>query len=245
MLPPETLYQTVNYAQQRLFHRLARLYEALPGTTCARCGDCCAESPPAFLIEYLYAYQYIKNNLRPMWPDILARAIEYFFLELADAQLRCPFLDGANTCLIYPVRPYLCRAYGLVRPEQLPVKKRDPAATQELASHHRQFGLTIPEEIIRGSQPACSRARPERPVRAPEKLVHGVFTGLAMLETELVPVSMALRENTLLPLSTHLALTVLPPGALTRRIRILKEYLEEGHKLTLARYVNQARTYTF
>ncbi|MGQ9533067.1 MAG: YkgJ family cysteine cluster protein [Desulfotomaculales bacterium] len=245
MLPPETLYRVLDYAQP-LFQRLEGLYGALPGVTCARCGECCSDAPPAFLIEYLYAYQHIKSHLRPRWPDILTRVTEYFFLEHAEADLRCPFLDGTNTCLIYPARPFACRAWGLAPPERLPIRRRPPAAMQELADYYRErYGLVIPAAVLRGPGPACPHARPAGPIKEPARIVDQAFTALSLLETELVPLTSTLNQETVLPLPLHLALTVLPQGALARRMRAMREYLEEGRKTTLERYVTRARKYAF
>jgi len=246
MLPPKTLYQVLDYAPS-LFRRLEGLYQALPDVTCARCGECCSDAPPAFLVEYLYAYNHIKGHLRHRWPDILARVTEYFFLEHAEADLCCPFLDGTSTCLIYPARPFACRAYGLAPPEQLPIRRQPPAARRELADYYRErFGLVIPAEVRRGQGAACAHARPARPAKDPERVVvDHAFAALSLLETELVPLTSTMNQETLLPLPLHLALTVLPQGAVARRIRVMKEYLEEGRRTTLERYVTRARRYAF
>ncbi|MBC7106474.1 MAG: YkgJ family cysteine cluster protein, partial [Firmicutes bacterium] len=176
MLPPETLLRVLDYAQP-LLSRLEGLYGTLPDVTCARCGECCADAPPAFLVEYLYAYRYIKGHLRPRWPDILTRVTEYFFLEHARAELPCPFLEGRNTCLVYPARPFACRAWGLAPPERLPIRRRPPEAMRELAQHYRErYGLEIPAAVPRDPGAACPHARPAGRVRDAAGIVDRAFT---------------------------------------------------------------------
>ncbi|MBC7106479.1 MAG: hypothetical protein H5T97_11100, partial [Firmicutes bacterium] len=71
------------------------------------------------------------------------------------------------------------------------------------------------------------------------------FTALALLDTQLGPLTSTLNRETILPLPLHLAFTVLPQGALARRVRAMREYLEEGSTATVERYAARAQKYAF
>jgi hypothetical protein len=48
-----------------------------------------------------------------------------------------------------------------------------------------------------------------------------------------------------MPFATYLALTVLGEGARSRRIRVMKEYLETGKSELLEGYREKAKEFTF
>ena len=75
-------------------------------TNCTGCGDCCGIIP-ATAAETETIRRYITDNgIRP--------------IERAD-KTTCPFRDDENKkCLIYPVRPLICRLFGVVKGCQCP-----------------------------------------------------------------------------------------------------------------------------
>lgn len=72
-------------------------------TNCKNCGDCCGVIP-ANTAEMLAIREYLKDH-----PEAQRLAIaQSNWLE------QCPFRDtGAKKCAIYPVRPLICRLYGV------------------------------------------------------------------------------------------------------------------------------------
>lgn len=70
---------------------------------CQNCGDCCGMIPVSH-DELQRIRDYIEN-----YPDIRAKA-----QQQAHVRDSCPFRDDeARHCLIYPVRPMLCRLMGV------------------------------------------------------------------------------------------------------------------------------------
>ena len=62
------------------------------------CGECCGRFLPLFaheVIELRHAAR--KLEIEPEQPGTV--------------DMRCPFLDGSNMCMVYDVRPTICRAY--------------------------------------------------------------------------------------------------------------------------------------
>lgn len=85
--------------------RLQEIYLQIPHTICPRgCGKCCGPVFPS-LAEIENIKKYCARN-----------GIEYreFYCEDDADQfgLDCPYLNAEHICLIYPVRPFLCRILG-------------------------------------------------------------------------------------------------------------------------------------
>ncbi|MEN8907861.1 MAG: YkgJ family cysteine cluster protein [Clostridiales bacterium] len=67
---------------------------------CIKCGSCCGSLVPITLSEKEKIEEYIKrNNIIP--------AKKCFLEKLID----CKFLGDDNQCMIYEVRPSICRNY--------------------------------------------------------------------------------------------------------------------------------------
>lgn len=120
MLPPLDWLASVKTT--RLFTRLEAIYRLVPATRCpSGCSACCRLSErdwaanlavmyPLYRIEYFRIADYVFHH----FPKQKYRAL----LAFQDERPRvCPFLDQeTGACAIYPVRPYLCRTYGILTP---------------------------------------------------------------------------------------------------------------------------------
>ncbi|RKY73049.1 MAG: hypothetical protein DRQ14_04985 [Candidatus Latescibacterota bacterium] len=143
--------------------QLEVLYSQVPATECDNCGRCCGLSEeerragwvtmyPLYAIEYLNILDFIRTEL-PEKEDLLNFREEW--------PLRCPFRDDSLPgCIIYPVRPLVCRTYGVLGEE-------------EIEEAIRRFGRGMPAswiEIFRRWEGSlvCPRVR----VTEPEKLLH-------------------------------------------------------------------------
>ena len=73
---------------------------------CSNCGNCCSNILPMSKREAKKIYRYIKkNHIKPVMHGALVHT-----KELYDGT--CPFRDDAQgKCLIYPVRPWICRIF--------------------------------------------------------------------------------------------------------------------------------------
>lgn len=81
--------------------RLQELYEMVLSIQCKKsCHECCG-AHPWFPIEAVNINKFmLKNNIKERHADSL--------LDM------CPYIEG-DGCLIYPVRPILCRLFGVVK----------------------------------------------------------------------------------------------------------------------------------
>lgn len=74
---------------------------------CSRCGECCTPFIPMTKSEVKTVREYVKKN-----PQIKERALNQPFFEGNDVYVKCCFYDkDKKECMIYPVRPFICRAY--------------------------------------------------------------------------------------------------------------------------------------
>lgn len=78
----------------------------LPNGKCSDCGNCCSNFLPMTKVDIVGIKKYIKRNK--------IRAINHknTILAVKTIDCMCPFRDeDKNICIIYPVRPIICRAY--------------------------------------------------------------------------------------------------------------------------------------
>lgn len=74
---------------------------------CSRCGECCTPFIPMTKSEVKTVREYVKKN-----PQIKERALNQPFFEGNDVYVKCCFYDkDKKECMIYPVRPFICKAY--------------------------------------------------------------------------------------------------------------------------------------
>ncbi|MGQ9558448.1 MAG: YkgJ family cysteine cluster protein [Desulfurispora sp.] len=248
LLALDKLYPQLSYAEKHgLFAELQQTYDRFPPTLCRQCARCCTVPPPAYVIEYLYMFNYLRQNLTHLLPDLVERAVKYFYLELLDINVVCPFVDPqSKLCLVYPVRPLTCRAYGLTR-----VRAGDDEREKELArlaGHYREkHGIEIPPEVLGFRLPECKQVKVLGGEKITPELQAVLLAEVASLESRLFGLDYSLVESgtTFEPLARHLALTVLPRGAVERRIKVMKEYLAGGgDSATLREIMGKARQFS-
>lgn len=103
---------------------LAGLYGTVPRTACTGCGRCCTLTEeefdagyvtmfPLYAVEYLHIVQYVRTA----FPEARQEAL---FGSTEEHPRRCPFRDDQQqACAVYPVRPLICRAYGVLSEEHI------------------------------------------------------------------------------------------------------------------------------
>ena len=105
--------------------RLDALYDRVPRVSC-RCeqlGWCCeltaeedaeqfATMYPLYTAEYLNVVGHVRNRFSSARQETLLGFFE-------ERPTRCPFLTSEQACSIHPVRPLVCRTYGVLSREQV------------------------------------------------------------------------------------------------------------------------------
>lgn len=247
MLPTIELYNAISVAErQKLFDSLNEIYNELPRTSCKNCASCCKwGSPPAFFIEYLNMYKYVRDHLPLHWKSFLTKSAEYFYLELVDPDQACPFLGEDNKCLIYQVRPLTCRVYGLLSKKEFSMGDRSQGLRLLADKLWEEYQIKVPEEIANGVLPWCGNVRNSTRRRVKKELLAGIAAKVAKLDTTFFPAHMVDNEETMFPYPVHLMNTVLGNGARARKIKIMKEFADQGTKEQLSPIINRVGEYEF
>lgn len=244
MLSLDKIYTHLSYVEKHgMLEELQRVYQRLPETTCEKCSTCCTVPSPAYVIEFLNMFSYMKNNLSDKIPDIIERCIKFYFLELVDINSKCPFVNPEdNTCLVYPARPFTCRGYGLFDKGEVRDAREEMIRLAE--RYKKDYGIILPDEVVNYKLPRCGRVKVVGGKKIVPELLEISIADVARLESGLFPVEIVDSEYTFVPFPTHLALTVLGEGPRARRHKIMKEYLDNGSSALLDGYVEKYRSYT-
>lgn len=93
---------------------------------CSGCGQCCSNYLPVGVHEVRNIHRYIEKH------DV--KEVKRFGPSMAMIDMVCPFRsDLEQKCLIYPVRPAICRDYQCDKPQ------KEIAANKEL--YHGKFAV--------------------------------------------------------------------------------------------------------
>ncbi len=88
---------------------------------CSRCGECCASTIPMTKKEVYKIRDYLN-----MHPDIRKKVYENKPIKNGNVYLKCCFLLD-DSCLIYPVRPLICKQFKCDQCEKTISLNRDNA----------------------------------------------------------------------------------------------------------------------
>ncbi len=156
--------QEGRWLSERERRRLQAVYDQVPTVSCHcdRLGQCCelteeemeadfATMYPLYSIEYLNIVDYVRAHFEPEARDRVLDVTE-------ERPTRCPFLTGEGGCSIYPVRPLVCRTYGVLSREA--VEETARGARGEVSSQWISSFLFTERHSV------CPHTR----VPAPEKL---------------------------------------------------------------------------
>ncbi len=94
---------------------------------CSRCGGCCTDILPMNYIEIDRIQRYVKqHHIQP---------IEHIH-DPNTIDLLCPFLDQkSHSCIIYDVRPRICRDFICSLGKEDIAKLRDDGASKSMRGH--------------------------------------------------------------------------------------------------------------
>lgn len=137
-----------------IWPELDRVLAELPPTLCRRKTACCALLPQMSLVE---AGRLMMKVDRFPFEDrevIWRRLIEYFHLNAAKI-MGCPFLSD-HACLVYAVRPFGCRAYGLLSPGAYRRQAEAAVASQRAVQQAwASMGVSLPGEVVEHRPAYC------------------------------------------------------------------------------------------
>ncbi len=140
------------------FDALRKLYGEIPGTTCARCGECCFESPCISFVEFAYICDMIRRrHLEKKHPNLLHAILGYVWKDLILEGTYCPFLSERE-CVIYDFRPFHCRIWGLRSPEDVDESRQRAGEYMEaMQKQYATMGISIPDQKVNKRIANCTR----------------------------------------------------------------------------------------
>ena len=183
------------------------------------------ESVHTHYIEFLNIFEYLKKN-NELFKELLPRIIKYYFLEMVTKE-RCPFLNEEGLCLIYDVRPLVCRVFGHWTKEEY---KHNYKNTLNENIHIKkifknQYKIDLPKEVVEYRIDYCERFQVDQRIETHQRqsMTDAIFTmesrffmGGLLEESDL---------NTGL-VSWFVNLILDKEKASELRIQIMREYLE-------------------
>lgn len=103
---------------------------------CSKCGNCCTPFLPMTKNEVKAVKEYLKNK-----PQIKEKALNNPFFKDNNIFVRCCFYDSEKKeCMIYPVRPLICKMY---RCDQDEAKIEDNKKFVQSRSHYNISAETV------------------------------------------------------------------------------------------------------
>lgn len=105
---------------EKYIEKLNEIYAKVPEAACDRCGVCCG--PIGFtILEEKNIEKYLEDEGISVHACVVGRSKDQVFAFTNDC--KCPFIMD-NECVVYPVRPIVCRLFGVIRGGgKLPCKK--------------------------------------------------------------------------------------------------------------------------
>ncbi len=175
--------------EKNLFKDLSNIYNSIPGGKCEGCTSCCMESVNTFYIEFLNIYKYMeKNNLLDKWTKNIE---EHYFNELTEKKA-CPFLDDDGRCIIYLVRPLVCRSFGYSSKEEHESNYQRVLEMNKDAEEYfiEEFGVKLSEEVVNHKIEYCNSFIGGREIKIDERqdMIDNMFLMDSMfLMADLIP----------------------------------------------------------
>ena len=133
---------------------LEAVLSGLPRTECERKTACCALLPQMSLVEASLLAAAIASRPAEVQTGTVLRIVEYFMLNAAQI-MGCPFLED-KACLVYPARPFGCRAYGLWSPRAYRLQSEQAVKAKKLvAKAWASLGVKLPKEVLNHKPQYC------------------------------------------------------------------------------------------
>jgi len=164
-----------------LISNLETIYSKIPSGQCNGCAKCCMESVHAFYIEFLNIYDYvIKHNLLD---HVMEKIEDHYFNELVEVK-PCPFLKEDKTCLIYQVRPLVCRLFGHATKEVHEANYENILEQNKAADNYffENYGVHLKEEVVLHKIEYCEQFYCEKPINENRK--NEMIDDMFMIDTQ-------------------------------------------------------------
>ncbi|MBI9013338.1 MAG: YkgJ family cysteine cluster protein [Clostridiales bacterium] len=164
-----------------LISNLETIYSKIPSGECNGCAKCCMESVHAFYIEFLNIYDYVTKN--DLLENVMEKVEDHYFNELVEVK-PCPFLKEDKTCLIYPVRPLVCRLFGHATKEVHESNYAHILEQNKAADDYffENYGVHLNDEVVFHKIEYCEQFYCEKPINENKK--NEMIDDMFMIDTQ-------------------------------------------------------------
>ena len=105
-------------SEESRVNELEEIYSGIPGIHCADdCGECCGLMSMSELEERRVKRFLKENHIEVQFYN---DPLDVTYVKALRGENRCYFLDERRRCLVYPVRPIICRLYGVAENMKCP-----------------------------------------------------------------------------------------------------------------------------
>ena len=123
-----------NYSQseesQRI-NKIEEIYSSIPEISCVEdCGKCCGLISMSELEDRRVRRFLEENHLEVQFYN---DPLDVTYVKALHGENRCYFLDKRQRCLVYPVRPIICRLYGVAENMRCPYTRPGEYLTESEA----------------------------------------------------------------------------------------------------------------
>jgi Fe-S-cluster containining protein len=219
--------------------QLLEIYGRLPQTRCRRQAYCCALLPEMTLLEGLQILKKMEEMSVSQRTNLTKGIIQYFFINPAKIT-SCPFLRDRE-CLIYPSRPFGCRAYGLWSEnyyEGLFEQSRQAKSFSQ--QQWQKLGVDLPKEVIEFQVPYCKWVQSDSRFPVNDASLLKAWDDIDALSEVLISGDHLFKNRYLSDLSFLLAaLTFDDPKVLRLKFWVVQDMVNMGCSERLSGLINQ------
>lgn len=156
------------FSQNDFKSELDKIYNSIPVGDCNGCANCCMEAVSAFYSEFLNIYKYL--NSMNLLEEVYVNVESHYMNELIKKDY-CPFLNDSKQCIIYPVRPLVCRLFGHSSREDHESNYDQVLEMNRSADtyFYENYGIHLSEEVINQKIEYCEDFKIDRKMTVEEK----------------------------------------------------------------------------
>jgi len=219
---------------------LKAVLDRIPAVTCRRRAECCTLLPPMSLIEAGLLFGPLASEPPDSLRRLVRRIVEYFFLNPVRL-MGCPFLDD-QACLVYPDRPFGCRAYGLWSPRAYRrLVEAGRKSQKEVQKAWASLGVTLPRAVVNHRPVYCRFVTTLNGAEVDDRLLGEVQGRVQELDRRLGRPAGEFSQKYHHDLSFLLTASLLGyEHSLRNKVAVVREHLDHGRSSVLDYLINLA-----
>ncbi|MEW6328006.1 MAG: YkgJ family cysteine cluster protein [Thermodesulfobacteriota bacterium] len=224
---------------RQLLRALHETREQVPRTICDRRTCCCSLLPESSFLEFLQLLEAVGRMESNERQGVISKIATYYFINPIERR-SCPFLSGTD-CLVYEIRPFTCRAYGLWSKEfydrQAEMSRQ---AKMQVVAGWKALGIDLSGNVLDFRQEYCLNVKTCDGVQYEDAFLNDIWAEILTLDAKAAPYDSLYRERYFSDLSFALiSLVIGPQRALVEKVNVVKEAVISGTRTKLRRILDE------